>query len=54
MTTKKKVLFDENDEEEETSSKFKKEDGLSINKRYAEKYETWRGKEELQKRKKLP
>lgn len=49
MVNKKKIELGLSDEEEvdKTSSK----NTLSINKNYADRYEKWRNKEEIQKRK---
>lgn len=44
---KNKVLFDADEEEEDNSVSFK--NGLGINKNYADRYDKWRGKEELQR-----
>ena len=50
---KKKVLFDEPEEEEEEEVKDNNNNlkGIAINQKYADRYDTWRSKEELQKRK---
>jgi len=51
---KKKVLFDEAEEEEEVddnNNKKNNQNGIAINQKYADRYDTWRNKEELQKRK---
>lgn len=48
---KKKVLFDEPEEEEEVKDNNNNLKGIAINQKYADRYDTWRSKEELQKRK---
>jgi hypothetical protein len=49
---KKKVLFDEPEEEEEVKDNNNNNSkGIAINQKYADRYDTWRSKEELQKRK---
>ena len=61
MTTingKKKKLIDFNESESDEceiklDSKKAKSSELTINKNYAQRYDNWRGKEELQKRKLL-
>ena len=51
---KKFIELNESDSERETSTlngtKKAKNSDLTINKNYAQRYDTWRGKEELQKR----
>lgn len=44
MVSKKKIEFLNSEDEEEKSENI-----FKINKNYAEKYENWRSKEELQK-----
>lgn len=49
---KKKVLFDEPEEEEQVKDNNNNNlKGIAINQKYADRYDTWRSKEELQKRK---
>jgi hypothetical protein len=51
---KKLIDFNESDSDDEAknsiNTKKAKNIELSINKNYAQRYDTWRGKEELQKR----
>ena len=56
--SKKKKLIDFNESESDEcerklDSKKVKNSELTINKNYAQRYDNWRGKEELQKRKLL-
>ncbi len=51
-TVKQKVLFDDNDEDQNDESLPIKKDALAINEKYAQRYDTWRSKEEMQKRNK--
>ena len=53
-TKKEKVLFADDDDEETNefglnSKQTDSSNGLAINKKYAERYDNWRGKEEMQK-----
>lgn len=49
MVKEKKQILIESDEDEEFGDSAANNNGLSINKKYAERYDNWRNKEELQK-----
>ncbi len=49
MPDKKKISLIASDDEELEDTLEDKNNGWSINKRYAERYDNWRNKEELQK-----
>lgn len=52
VVNKKKVLFDDNEDDQNEKSfvPVKSADQLAINQKYAQRYDTWRSKEEMQKR----